>query len=773
MTAPFGPYLRSLRQSAGLTIEELSHTSGVSVRAIGDMERGVSRGPQRRTVQALAEALGLDTEQQAELADAARAGRPRAADQVPEPPRGYGLPRGPAHFVGRTAELELLGEHGRAAFGDDRTPVVVVHGPGGVGKTACVVRAAELLREAFPDGQVYVDLRGVDPEPMPTAEALRRLLLAVGLEPRAVAEDEQERADQLRDILAERRCLVVLDNAADEAQVRLLLPGDGPGMAIVTSRRTLAGLDGVTRIPIAPLSSRESAELLRTVSGGGREVAAGTEEVEPEDEDVARVARLCGHLPLALRIAGTRLASRPGWTMHYLAERLSDEDRRLANLAVGDIGVEASFSLSYLALPDQARECFRRLALVPAVDFGAPIVAVLIQADLDDAEDQLDELVDLGLLQPEGAGRYRFHDLIRLYANRRLHEEETADARATAERRMVSWLLETATTAGRVFEADGDVPPHPDRLVPLTTPDEAKAWLQAEKDTWLAALRLAAASERDELVAGLGESMRWFAADAHQWSSDWLEVFGLTLAAAARLPDRRRELWHMNRHASALLTVAIQRQSGESVLRERVEYAMEAYRLAEHAGALQEQADALCNAGEGWLHVGDAEQMLDAYSRGLELAQASGYHQIYSWATSGIGTALDILGRHDEAVDIYRALLRSTDGVPDLSAAAQHGRAGAAFRLTEALLAAGRFREVVEVGEPALAELVQLASGWTPFLHWTLGRAHAELGADREARQHLVRMIELVEDHGAWKPKPSTLARAKSMLADLDAKEAG
>ncbi|MEV0889965.1 helix-turn-helix domain-containing protein [Promicromonospora sp. NPDC050262] len=578
MTAPFGPYLRSLRQSAGLTIEELSHTSGVSVRAIGDMERGVSRGPQRRTVQALAEALGLDAEQQAELADAARAGRPRTADQPSRRPSSYGLPRGLTDFVGRAPELGALCDLARTASADGPVPVAVVHGAAGLGKTSCAVRAAELLAEEFPDGQVYVDLRGVDPEPMAATEALRRLLLAIGLDPRAIADDEQERAGQLRAALSERRFLVVLDNAADEAQVRPLLPGEGAGMTIVTSRRALGGLDDVARIALAPLSREESAELLRAVSGDVRTEAAPGDSVE-----AVRVAQLCGHLPLALRIAGTRLASRSGWTMRHLAERLSDEDRRLANLAVGDVGVEAAFALSYLALSERDKRCFRRLALVPAVDLGVPVAAVLTEADPYDAEDELDHLVELGLLQHEGVDRYRFHDLIRLYAGQRLREEETAGDRAAAERRMTDWLLETATVAGQVFEADDEAPPPPRTgLVALSMPTEARVWLEAEQETWLAALRLAAAAERDEQVAELGEALRWYAGDNQQWCREWLEVFGLTRAAAARLPDRRRELWHMNRYAWAFTTADT--AQGGTRAREAAEQAMAVHELAASAG---------------------------------------------------------------------------------------------------------------------------------------------------------------------------------------------
>ncbi|MGW0804411.1 ATP-binding protein [Nonomuraea sp. NPDC002799] len=754
MASSFGPLLRSLRQAAELTIEELSHASGVSVRAIGDMERGVSRGPQQRTVQALADALRLGEAQRVELVEAARAGRPRAGGLVPGRPGLFELPRGIGDFVGRVAELELLCRLGREASADGPTPVVVVHGQAGLGKTACAVRAAELLRETFPDGQFYVDLRGVDAEPVPAAEALHRLLRALGVDPRAIAAEEEERASQLRGTLAERRCLLVLDNAADEAQVRPLLPGAGAGMVVVTSRRALGGLEGVARIALSPLSPEESAALLRVIVREGAEGAV---------VETAQVAGLCGHLPLALRIAGTRLASRPGWSMRLLAERLSDEDRRLANLAVGDVGVEAAFALSYALLSPRAKAAFRRLALVPAVGFAAPIAAVLIQSEVFDAEDQLDDLVELGLLQHEGADRYRFHDLIRLYASQRLRAEEPAKARAAAEQRMVGWLLECATVAGRWFEPDhGAPPPGWQGLVRLATQEEARAWLEVERETWLAGLRMAAAAGRHERVAELGEAMRWFAAYTPHWLGDWLEVFGLTRAAAARLSDRR-ELWHMNRQVWASLATHAHR--GDAALRECAEQAMEVYRLAESLGAVKEQADAVCNAAEAWRVLRDFDQALWAYSRGRELAEAAGYHDTFYWASGGAAMVLAPLGRLDEAIEAFRSLLRDIDEQPVASAAAQHSRINALHGLVEALLAAQRWPEAIEVAEPALAETIEQGSVWAMNMRVVLGRAYAGLGVTGEAREHLTRAVELVEKYKVWGPR--LLDKLKAELAAL------
>nr|WP_277350136.1 XRE family transcriptional regulator [Nonomuraea sp. FMUSA5-5] len=744
----FGQQLRVLRQSAGLTIEALAEASTVSGRAISDMERGRARAPQERTLVALADALELGDAARAELVELARA--ERSGNRVGRP-KLYELPRGLGDFVGRVPELELLVRRGREASGEGPAPVVVVHGQAGVGKTACAVRAAEQLREVFPDGQFYVDLRGTDAEPMPTVEVLDRLLRALGVKPGAIAEDEQERASQVRALLAERRCLLVLDNAADEAQVRPVLPGPGAGMAIVTSRRTLAGLDAVSRIALAPLSPLESAELLRMIVRDGSARAQGGEVVE--------VARLCGHLPLALRIAGTRLASRPGWTMKNLAERLSDEDRRLAQLSVGDVGVEAAFALSYAVLSSRAKTLFRRLAHVPSVDFAAPIAAVLTRTDLFTAEDELDRLVELGLLQHEGADRYRFHDLIRLYATQRLRDEETLEVRAAAEQAMADWLLETATMAGRWFEPEAGEPPAEGKgLVAIASPEEAHAWLQVERDSWLAALRLAAAAGRHEQVAGLGEAIYWFAGTMDHWSSQWVEVFALSRAAAARLPDRLAELRHLNYYAWAVL--------GVGRLEESAALAMEAYRLAESLGAVKEQAEAIWSAGEVWRVASNLDQALWAYSRARELADTAGAHITFLQSFVGAGLTLAGLGRVDEALREFRAVLRQIDGRPVPPGMAQATRAAVQLGLARTLADAQRWQEAIDEATPALAASTEMGRRWyVGHVHLVLGRAHAALGAAEQAREHLTAGIELLQDDVVTSPR--TMDEAKAQLAAL------
>ncbi|MGW1926395.1 helix-turn-helix domain-containing protein, partial [Streptomyces massasporeus] len=302
-----GMRLRELRRAAGLTMEELAEASGVSARAISDMERGHSRTPQPRTLAALASALKVSDQERRRLeadVSALRRGGTAARPGLCEPPRSV------ADFIGRADELAAVR---RTAAEGDRggpAPVVLVHGQAGVGKTTLALRAAEALRSDYPGDCLYVDLRGVDPAPPSAGDVAVRLLRALHVPARAVADSDEERCAQLRAVLRERRCLLVLDNAADEAQVRPLLPGAGSGPVLVTCRRVLSGLEGVRRLALAPLTPEESAALLRAVADQAARPSAA--------EDVAEVSRLCGHLPLALRIAGPRLSTRSGWSVRHL-----------------------------------------------------------------------------------------------------------------------------------------------------------------------------------------------------------------------------------------------------------------------------------------------------------------------------------------------------------------------------------------------------------------------------------------------------------------------
>ena len=242
-----------------------------------------------------------------------------------------------------------------------------------------------------------------------------------------------------RSLLRDRQALVVLDNAGSEEQVRPLLPGDGASRALITAKRALAGLEGVRRLGLGPLSLPEATELLTGI--------VGQRAARDEESALSQLAKLCEGMPLALRIIGNRLVSRPGWDPAELAARLADEEHRLDQFKAGDLKIATAFSMSYEQLAEAARRVFRRLAVVPGRDFDAALAAVAGEVPVEVAWDALDELVDLGLLQDSTAGRYWFHDLVRLFARTRLEEEESPADREALTARVTSWLQRGAVTA--------------------------------------------------------------------------------------------------------------------------------------------------------------------------------------------------------------------------------------------------------------------------------------------------------------------------------------
>ncbi|MEV4509320.1 helix-turn-helix domain-containing protein [Dactylosporangium sp. NPDC049525] len=747
-TSPFGDRLRALRRAAGLTMEQLAERSGVSARAISDMERGHSRAPQTRTLAALADGLGLDGDARSGLTAAAKnarsasaAGRPRLC----EPPRGV------ADFVGRQAELEIVRHAAKHAVeGNDLSPVLVVHGQPGLGKTALAVRAANELRDDFPDGCMYVDLRGVDATPLTVGDALLRLLRALGVRPDQIADNDDERCAHLRGILRDRRCLLVLDNAGSEAQVWPLLPAGGRCLVVVTSRRALSGLEGVLRIALRPLAPEESAGLLRSIA-----VQAGDPRAASQ---VNRVTELCGHLPLALRIAGTRLASRPQWSVGHLVDRLADAGRRLAALAAGDTAVATAFALSYTQLPPPTAQLFRRLAHVPAADFAPPLAATLIEAALPDAQDRLEDLVEVGLLQTEGVDRYRFHDLIRLYADERLRAEEPPGVQAETTERMNTWLLDTVVVAGRWYEPGyGGLPDGWAGLAPLATLEEADAWLRAEVDNWLPALRTAAAERRHQLVADVAAATRWYSESTLRWLI-WYEVRRMARAAADALPDRRQQAFHTTLYATTAVYLM-------GLYEEAAEAAMEAYQLAQSIGDLQEQARALNAAGAAWLNLRRFDDALWAHRTGCELSDRAGDHAGFADHVVGVGYALEYLGHYDEAVVEFQRAVTELDRRPVAARPALLARAGAMYGVASSFDRAGRHEESLRAVERALPVLIENRDDdMVAFALVLRGKARAALGQPAEARADLTRALEMLADS-----LPSRLGdEARAMLPTLD-----
>jgi DNA-binding SARP family transcriptional activator len=497
----------------------------------------------------LAEELGSDpgAELQRVYADLL-AGRPPAlgggagspAWRVPRQ-----LPPDVADFAGRDAELALMqrvlvsaGRHGPAA-------VNAIQGIGGVGKSALAVHAAHWLADRFPDGQLYVDLHGDTTRlrPLEPLEVLGRFLRALGADPAAIPSDLEEAAGMFRSRVADRRLLMVLDNAADAAQVRPLLPASPGCGVLVTSRRALLGLDGAIHVHLDALAPEEALELL------GR--LAGTDRVDAEPEAAMEVARCCGYLPLALRIAGARLAARPTWPLRELAERLGDEQRRLDELELAEAGVRASFQVSHEQLrasrdsvDRSAAKVFGLLGVLDGAEMGTPVVARLLDASEMATEEALERLVDTQLLQTPSPGRYRLHDLLRLYARELACTHHSEHEQAAALTRALGFYVATAWhTLGLLRPGDYRLTRVDERWrksgLEFTNEQAALGWLEAERANLLAAVQQAATTPGvpADIAIQLTQALFGFYWVRSYWG-DWLKVNQIALGVTRRIGDR-------------------------------------------------------------------------------------------------------------------------------------------------------------------------------------------------------------------------------------------
>ncbi|MGW2491434.1 tetratricopeptide repeat protein [Streptomyces sp. NPDC001606] len=446
------------------------------------------------------------------------------------------LPADLATFTGRQEELARLIEAATHPDGGGANTVVVsaIEGMAGVGKTQLAIHAAhELVRAGrFAEVQLHVNLRGFDPElpPADPSAVLEAFLRQLGVAAQQIPADRAERAAMYRDRLRERSAVVLLDNAADEEQVRDLIPSSPTCLVLITSRRSLAGLDGVEPHLIGLFSETESLELLGRIAGADR--------VKAEPEAAARVVEYCNRLPLALALAAARLRSRPAWSLAELADRL--QAGRLEAIRAGGRAIRPVFDLSYRSLPEPLKALFRCLGLHPCAHFTAASVAALQGVGLVQAQEMLETLVDENLLQQRSADRYALHDLLRVFAAE-LSSEDRSDVRQEARRRLADWYLHTtyrAAVAIRTVELPEAGPCEAD-VSPLAfdSYDKGLSWL-------------------DEEGANLGSVVRWAADNAlpeHVWRialhqkghfllrwrlEEYFESHALALAAGGELGDR-------------------------------------------------------------------------------------------------------------------------------------------------------------------------------------------------------------------------------------------
>lgn len=530
--------------------------------------------------------------------------------------------------------------------------IVVISGKAGIGKTALALHVAHKISDCFPDGQMYANLRGAEADVLDPAEALAGFLRELGIDGADIPEHVDDRARMYRARLADRRVLIVLDNAADEAQVRPLLPGTACCAVLVTSRSRMAALAGSHAVPLDVMPDDQAAELLTMIIGRDR--------AQAEAQAVTEITRLCGFLPLAIRIVGARLESRPAWRIAWLAERLRDESRRLDLLKAGDLEVRASFALSYQSQDTEAQRAFRFAGAMPA-DFPAWNLAALLDTDTDQAEQLLEVLVDAQLVEVAGVDatgliRYCLHDLLRDFARECLSASEPAAMRVQGLSRLAQEYISAARTGSALLQ------PGTLGVEPLGNPPLAVAIVQEDPRNWFTA-------ERANLVSLVG-----LVHEAGLWEQTWSLTQALTAMLSWRADWRAWEQTHwfavdaarcaQDGHAEAAIRCSL-----GMLYRELGQYDEAAAMLTGASEAFRQLGDehhwatALRALGDTYRYQGLLEEAISAFSAALEVFRNARDNRSIAGALNGMADAhrglshwTEAKSEFEECIAIYRRL---------------------------------------------------------------------------------------------------------------------
>jgi DNA-binding SARP family transcriptional activator/tetratricopeptide (TPR) repeat protein/DNA-binding XRE family transcriptional regulator len=658
------------------------------------------------------------------------------------------LPADVAAFTGRTREL---GELDRLLKpGADTTAVVIsaIAGTAGVGKSALAIHAAHCAAQRFPEGQLYVNLQGatVGLRPLKPLEVLGRFLRALGVDGQDVPNDVDEAAAKFRSQIAGRRLLVVLDNARDAEQVRPLLPGSRSCAALITSREVLGSLAGTHWFRLDLLPQQEALDLL------GRVV--GQQRIAAEPQAATEVVRWCGRLPLALQIAGARLAARPGWLVRALAERLADATSRLEELRLGELAVRASFHVSVQVLDHSddpldhlAAGAFGLLSVPDGPDIGVAAAARLLDQPEATAERLLERLVDAQLLESPQRGRYQFHDLIRLHARQHAASRYQRTERLAALERLFGFYTATAwrtlallrpgdqrlATADRRWIAGG-----------LHFPDaeEALEWLEAERANLLAAVPQTAAISPAVPAALATELTRalfgFFYVHSH-WS-DWVQANQTALELARGTQDRATQA---NAHND--LGIVFERLGR---YQEALDHHRQAFTIRRQLGDRRGQAASLGNLGNVHWRLGHYQEALDHYRQALVIERQLGNIRGQAASLGNIGFVYERLGRYQEALDYDRQALAIERQLGD-----RRGEADSLTNLGVVLCRMERYQEALDHHQQALVLFREFGDRYGQALCLTnLGVVLGRLGRYQEAlghhRQALIIRRELGDPYG-------------------------
>ena len=714
------------RLAATEQLFELRLASGESAELIGDLRELISAHPLRETFRGqlmlalyrsgrqadalqefadvrelLIEELGIAPGEQLQdlhqriLRNSPELAAPAPAEEPPGPPPllleepRSTLPYDLRDFTGREEELgKILGfvEEARGAG----PLIIAIDGMGGSGKTSLAVRAAHQLAEQYGDAQLYLDLRGYTPgeQPLSSFAATEALLRMLGSPPERIPDEPDARLALWRRTMSRQRMVLLLDNAVDDAQVRPLLSSSTDAVVLITSRSLLVGLDAAHSVSLGTMPPEDSAALVVGVLGAKR--------AEAEPEAVAELAELCGQLPLALRIAAARLRKRPRWTVRYLVDRLRDNTHRLAELNAGERSVEVTLRLSYEGLEAGHRRGFRMLSQYPGSELDVYTAAVLLNTPARDAEDILEYLLDMHLMQQHETGRYAFHDLVRSFAHGLANSAADEGDRDEEADGAVSRLLDffqAATDAacdllfpGRV-RTEHFASAFTPELPPLSTPAEAHRWLDREQDGLLAAIALAYRRGMDCHVASLAANVA-FQLDMRGRFEEFQELCRTAVAASRRLGDEALLRLSLSNLAIAHWKLGL--------LEEGIEAAQEALELAVRLGDRRGKAKDTGVLGLLLTALGRFDEAMSCLEQSIALKRELGAVRAEAESLTNLSGLYAQRGRFEEAAQAAERAVEL-----DRSIGATDKEVEALTDLALARLGLGEIQEAAEVLEQA------------------------------------------------------------------------
>ncbi|MDR6974295.1 DNA-binding SARP family transcriptional activator/predicted negative regulator of RcsB-dependent stress response [Streptomyces sp. 3330] len=754
---------RSGRQAEALAVYRKAHR-------LLDEELGVRPGP---GLQAL----------QAEILQARRPASGDAGIVQRRTPVPRQIPHAIADFTGRVQEIERIRDTltGHTA---EAMPIVLVSGMGGAGKTSLVMHSVQPVLPSYPDGQLYADLRGADGTPADPGTVLSSFLRALGEADAFIPQDLNERSALLRTLLAQRRALIILDNAADMNQVLPLLPGSPSCAVVITSRNTLATLPVSLRLSIGALPTEEALRLFTRLVGGGR--------VAAEPHTARQVLAACGGLPLAIRIIGSRLAARPDWSMEQLAERLSDERHRLSELSVDAVAVASSFALGYAQLDDLGRRAFRLLAVPAQSGFDASTAAAVLTEPEEAVRPTLERLVNAGLLESPAWDRYRYHDLVLLFAQRLAADIDAPADRHAALGRLLDLHLFTASGSYHIFRPGHTVPrtalPSPRSGPRFKNEQAVLAWASSTLSDILRLLQQTARTHTDR-AATLLLMLDAVLMNAHRWH-EVVPVATAVTEAAATKGDVRAEGRARYMLAGALTQVGRMDDARGHIQRAldlaelvgdadihgmalnvhgiiigladpagAISHHLQAAAIASRHGNTSLEALALSNMVQTKLRMGVVDdETATASQRQLQLHHENGDRYGEAFGLYRHGQVLLAQGKPHEAIDAHLRTLALLDEDEQ-----EFVQAGAHIRLSEAYLHVGRTDLASKHAEQGLAlsrkarhdQLASLALS-------ALGDVLAATNRKEQARLHWQRALDDLRRLGY----AADAARVAARLAD-------